>query len=112
VSERRIETLFPPQLTTPEALVRAAPAAAIAVGGGAVAHAALMRQWTGRPPVGPPVGMPRAAALLELLDVAGATTAVDDPAALEPTYGRLAEAQTRWERAHGRALPHSPGDTG
>jgi tRNA threonylcarbamoyladenosine biosynthesis protein TsaB len=28
-----------------------------------------------------------------------------DPAAWEPDYGRLAEAQVRWEAAHQRALP-------
>jgi tRNA threonylcarbamoyladenosine biosynthesis protein TsaB len=112
VSERRIETLLAPRLTTPEALVQAAPPVAIAVGDGAAAHAALMRQWTGRLPVGPPRGAPRAGALLELLDVSGATTVVQDPSALDPTYGRLAEAQTRWERAHGRVLPHSPGEPG
>lgn len=28
-----------------------------------------------------------------------------DLAAWEPAYGRLAEAQVRWERSHGRALP-------
>lgn len=29
-----------------------------------------------------------------------------DPAAWEPAYGRLAEAQVKWEAAHGRALPN------
>jgi tRNA threonylcarbamoyladenosine biosynthesis protein TsaB len=28
-----------------------------------------------------------------------------DPAAWEPVYGRLAEAQVKWEATHGRALP-------
>ena len=28
-----------------------------------------------------------------------------DPLGYEPVYGRLAEAQARWERAHGRPLP-------
>ena len=112
VSEGRIQTLLAPRLTTPEALVRAVPRVALAVGDGAAVHASLMRAWTGCAPVGPPAGVPRAGALLELLDVPDATTLVADPAAAEPTYGRLAEAQTRWEHAHGRALPHSPGETG
>lgn len=111
-SEGRIQTLLAPRLTTPEELLQAAPRAALAVGDGAAAHASLMREWTGRPPVSPPVGVPRAGTLLALLAVDGATTVVDDPATAEPTYGRLAEAQTRWEHAHGRALPHSPGETG
>ena len=111
-SEGRIQTLLAPRLTTPAQLLQTVPRVALAVGDGAAAHASLMRQWSGRAPVGPPVGVPRAGTLLELLAVDGATTLVDDPAALEPRYGRLAEAQTRWERAHGRALPHSPGETG
>ncbi len=108
----RLETLFPPRLTTPGDLVRAAPRPALAVGDGAVAFPSEMREWTGRSPVGPPVGAPRAGALLELLSVNGATVPVEDPPAVEPNYGRLAEAQARWERTHGRPLPHSPGGTG
>jgi tRNA threonylcarbamoyladenosine biosynthesis protein TsaB len=30
-----------------------------------------------------------------------------DLASWEPDYGRLAEAQVRWERAHGRPLPRA-----
>jgi hypothetical protein len=41
--------------------------------------------------------------------VAGAVARLDDPAGAEPTYGRLAEAQVRWEHAHGRPLPDPPG---
>ena len=107
-----IETLLSPRLTTPEALIRDAPPVAVAVGDGAAAHEDLMRRWTGRAPVGPPVGAPRAGALLELLGAAGATIMVENASAVEPAYGRLAEAQSRWERAHGRALPHSPGNAG
>lgn len=108
----RLETLVAPHRTTPADLVRTAPTPAIAVGDGAAAHASLMRDWTGRPPVGPPAAVPRAAALLELLHLPGATQPVEDPAAVEPTYGRLAEAQARWEQAHGRHLSHPPGGTG
>ncbi len=44
------------------------------------------------------------------LVVAGAWDALPSLAldAWEPTYGRLAEAQVKWEAAHGRALPASP----
>lgn len=105
-------TVLSPRLTTPASLVQAAPHAALAVGDGAVVHAALMQQWTGRPPVGPPTAVPRAASLLELLGVTGATTLVENPGSVEPTYGRLAEAQARWERAHGRPLSHPPRGTG
>jgi hypothetical protein len=30
-----------------------------------------------------------------------------DLASWEPDYGRVAEAQRRWEAAHGRAMPHA-----
>ena len=108
----RVDTLLAPRLITPAELVQTVPAPAIALGDGAAAHAWLMRQWTGRAPVGPPAAVPRAAVLLELLDVPEATTLVEDPGAVEPVYGRLAEAQARWEHAHGRPLPHPPGGTG
>lgn len=110
--EGRLETWVTPRLTTPAELVQTVPRPAIAVGDGAAVHASLMLEWTGRPPVGPPAAVPRAVALLELLDVPGATTLVEDPGAVEPTYGRLAEAQARWERAHGRPLSHPPRGTG
>ncbi len=73
----------------------------VAVGDGAVMYGDVVRRWTGREPVGPPRGGPRASALLELLDVEGATDRVREPTTFEPTYGRLAEAQARWEREHG-----------
>lgn len=48
---------------------------------------------------------PRAAAIVRLQAVLqGARSA--DLAAWEPQYGRLAEAQARWEAEHGRALTH------
>jgi len=46
--------------------------------------------------------MPRARAVARLDHMLGAAV---DLAAWEPSYGRLAEAQVRWEAAHGRALP-------
>ncbi len=107
-----LETCLTPRLTTPAELVRTGPPPVIAVGDGAALYPSLMLEWTGRPPVGPPTAVPRAAALLELLDVPGAITLVENPAAVEPTYGRLAEAQARWEQAHGRPLSHPPGGTG
>lgn len=44
---------------------------------------------------------------LLLLAQDGAVREVADPATFEPTYGRPAEAQAKWEREHGRPLPHS-----
>ncbi len=77
-----------------------------------MAYPEAVRTWTGRDPVGPPAGVPRASALIEMLAVPGALTTVDDVDAFEPEYGRPAAAQVRWEREHGRPLPPSGGDPG
>ncbi len=50
--------------------------------------------------------------LLALLDVTGAVSLVGEPDRWEPTYGRPAEAQAKWEREHGRPLPDSTGHPG
>lgn len=80
----------------------------VAGGEGATAHADAVRQWTGRAPVGPPVGRASAAALLELVWSDPDRYAVAEVASWEPTYGRPAEAQVRWEARHGRPLPDPP----
>ena len=46
---------------------------------------------------------PRAASAARLADLLGATPAAD-LARWEPAYGRLAEAQVKWEATHGRPL--------
>lgn len=46
--------------------------------------------------------------LLALADIAGGLELVADAAAWVPTYGRPAEAQARWEQAHGRPLSAPP----
>ncbi|MGH7524982.1 MAG: tRNA (adenosine(37)-N6)-threonylcarbamoyltransferase complex dimerization subunit type 1 TsaB [Gemmatimonadales bacterium] len=53
--------------------------------------------------------LPHAATLLALVTIPGATTLVSDAAAWAPEYGRPAEAQVVWERAHGRTLPPASG---
>ena len=68
-------------------------------------------RWPGTPRIiGAPAGLPNAVALIELLGVPGGALRVDDPAGWEPRYGRLAEAQVRWEQAHGQSLLDSTGD--
>ena len=52
---------------------------------------------------------PLASTLLDLLEVDGGTVPVHDLETWEPDYGRPAEAQARWEAAHGRQLPDSTG---
>ena len=50
------------------------------------------------------VANPRASAVAVLEDILSASGPVD-LASWEPAYGRLAEAQVKWETAHGRPLP-------
>jgi tRNA threonylcarbamoyladenosine biosynthesis protein TsaB len=50
------------------------------------------------------VAMPRAAAVASLEHMIAAAGPVDVDR-WEPSYGRLAEAQVKWESAHGRPLP-------
>lgn len=108
-----VEILLPPALTTLADLTAGA-VARHAVPELAVSDAPALRealeQWTGRAPLIPPAGGPRASALLELMVVPGAVTSVERPDAFEPEYGRLAEAQVQWERTHGTRLRDSGGD--
>ena len=53
---------------------------------------------------------PRAAGVAHLLLARGGALRAVDLATWEPDYGRLAEAQVRWEAAHGRALSPPSGD--
>ncbi len=106
----RLDTLLAPTLGTLSSLADAVgDVPAVALGDGAVAYADEVVAWTGRAPVGPPHASPNGAALLSLATVPGALIRVADPTAFELTYGRPAEAQAQWEKAHGRSLPDSPG---
>jgi len=55
---------------------------------------------------------PSAMGLLRLAEMVGGTRRITEPATWEPTYGRPAEAQAKWEREHGRPLPDSGVDPG
>lgn len=102
---------LPPTLgTVADVAARAGVTPTVAVGDGAARHAEEVRRWTGRAPIAPPAGAPRAAAYIALAETTAALEPVPDLTTYEPNYGRPAEAQARWERAHGRPLPHSPGD--
>ena len=78
-----LEAIRPPAVVTPEALAGWPPAD--------------LRAGT----------LPLASTLLDLLEVDGGTFPVHDMETWEPEYGRPAEAQARWEAAHGRPLPGS-----
>jgi tRNA threonylcarbamoyladenosine biosynthesis protein TsaB len=101
----RVETLVAPDLFTVPELARLAPPPGRpvqAVGDGAHRYAREIEEWIGRPPL----------AVEKLPAVAGSLLAlaplVGYPATGEPSYGRPAEAQVKWEARHGRPLPHSP----
>ena len=68
-----------------------------------------LERATGLAMIVPPAGASRATALIALAGVTGGTREVVEPSKWEPFYGRPAEAQARWEIAHGRALPDSAG---
>lgn len=84
-----------------------APRGAAVVGFAPEPILAALAHEVGGPRLIPPAAA--AAALLELLDMPDALTRVQDIGRWEPVYGRPAEAQRKWEEAHGRALPDSPG---
>ena len=59
------------------------------------------------PKFGMPPTWPAAGELFGLLE-RGRAVPVTDISTWEPTYGRPAEAQAKWEREHGRPLDHPP----
>ena len=85
IGANRLEVVRPPSVVTPAAL--------------ATWPAADLRASTA----------PLASTLLDLLEIDGGTVPVHDLESWEPEYGRPAEAQARWEAAHGRRLPDSSG---
>ena len=69
------------------------------------AAAAEYAEKSGAIPIGPSVGsgaLPHARGAARIVAAGGASRV--DVDLWEPDYGRLAEAQVRWEAAHGRAL--------
>lgn len=101
-----VEALVRPALFTIAELA-ALSRCELAVGDGAERYRAEVQAWTGRAPVDMGTLPPIAASLLALFEYDEARSAVDRSLA-EPTYGRPAEAQVKWESRHGRPLPNSP----
>jgi tRNA threonylcarbamoyladenosine biosynthesis protein TsaB len=101
-----VETLVRPDLFTLAELAQATPVRPVlAVGDGAERSRAEIEAWTGKPPV-PLDAVPAiAASLLWLADHEEARRSIGGVA--EPVYGRPAEAVVKWEKSHGRPLPHS-----
>ena len=104
-----VVTHLPPTVLAPDALI--AQVAQIRPQGlTGLAPEPMLRQLheaTGAGRLAPPVA--GAPVLLGLLAVGAALTSVPDPRHWEPEYGRPAEAQRKWEEAHGRSLPSPAG---
>jgi len=107
-----IRELLPPSVYRPDDLVARGLAVSRLVGDLPPALARTVEAGAGQTLVTSPEGAPRARTLLGLVDRSGGATRVKRVEGWEPLYGRPAEAQARWEMAHGRPLPDSIGSSG
>jgi tRNA threonylcarbamoyladenosine biosynthesis protein TsaB len=105
---RGVETLSPPALATPESLHRETPD--LLVADGPEKLVGRLADQFGVPLIRGAASLPSASALLRLIAVPGGAERLGALDQWEPLYGRPAEAQARWEAAHGRALPDSSRD--
>jgi tRNA threonylcarbamoyladenosine biosynthesis protein TsaB len=97
----RVVTVLPPQVLAPGASPPIDPDVVVSDHDGP-------RSWSRAPRVVvPPEGLPVASALLAMIGVSGGAVQVAEPSSWEPWYGRPAEAQAKWERAHGKPLRDS-----
>lgn len=103
----RVGTEMAPAIATVESLHRVAPDLVVADAPERLVER-LANQF-GVPLVRGGASLPQAGRLLTLLDVEGAAVRIEKLDDWEPHYGRPAEAQARWEAAHGRALPDPAG---
>jgi tRNA threonylcarbamoyladenosine biosynthesis protein TsaB len=105
IDSRGIECLLAPSVWQPAALAAAGLDTGVLVGDVSPDVAAPLERWAGRSMVRPPSGAPHARDLIDLVGRPGGAVLVTAPREWEPVYGRPAEAQARWETAHGRPLP-------
>jgi tRNA threonylcarbamoyladenosine biosynthesis protein TsaB len=101
-----VETVMAPVVTTPDSLLRETPDLLVAD-----APDPLVARLADRlavPLVRGAPARPSAVALAALVGVPGGARPVEDVDGWEPLYGRPAEAQVRWESAHGRVLSDPP----
>lgn len=110
--EDKVHTELIPSVRRPEQLMQSPLKPSVVVGEAPSDILAALEQWVGRPVIGPPLGSPHAARLLELVGRPGGARLVELASEWEPVYGRPAEAQARWEMAHGRPLSDSVGSRG
>jgi tRNA threonylcarbamoyladenosine biosynthesis protein TsaB len=105
----RVTVELAPAVRRPEALAELLPRPAHLVGDLPPAVAETIERWAGRPLLRSPEGAARASALLDLVSRDGGARRLEEVTGWEPDYGRPAEAQARWETAHGRPLPDPTG---
>jgi tRNA threonylcarbamoyladenosine biosynthesis protein TsaB len=101
-----------PSVHRPDALAARMATPDVLVGEAPVPVVAALEAWAGVALVAPPAGAPRARDLLELIGVRGGARRIEAVRDWAPVYGRPAEAQARWEAAHGQPLPDSVGNSG
>lgn len=105
----RVEVLQAPAVWLPERLLADCPVPDLVAGTIPEGLAERLAEWqAGRHPRQVPA-VATAGGLLALAAREGGVTPIADVAGWEPTYGRPAEAQAKWEREHGRSIPDSPG---
>ncbi|MEP6688639.1 MAG: tRNA (adenosine(37)-N6)-threonylcarbamoyltransferase complex dimerization subunit type 1 TsaB [Gemmatimonadales bacterium] len=107
-----VQTLLAPIVRHPDELMAGAMSPDVIVGEIPDAAAGLRTRWPGIEVIGPPTAVPHARVLLDLVGRSGGAVRVDPVEGWQPVYGRPAEAQARWETAHGRPLPDSIGSRG
>jgi tRNA threonylcarbamoyladenosine biosynthesis protein TsaB len=100
-----VETVLAPGLATPESLHAQAPDLIVADASEGMADR-LAAQFS-VPLIRGRASLPSPATLLGLIEVPGGAVRLTDLDDWEPTYGRPAEAQARWEAAHGPILADS-----
>ena len=109
LASRQVTVELVPGVRRPEQLAELLPRPAHLVGDLPPAVGATIERWAEQPLLRSPEGAARASALLELVGWAGGARRLEDVTSWEPEYGRPAEAQARWETAHGRPLPDPAG---
>ncbi len=106
-----VVAVLAPSVFRPEMLADAAPRPSILVGAASPGAAEVLERWSGCRLVGPPEGAPRAGQLIGLVGRRGGAVRVTAVEGWSPEYGRPAEAQARWEAAHGRPMPDPLGSS-
>ena len=112
LGERSVVTELEPRVWRPDSLAALGLGPDVLVGDVPTAAREVLERATGLTMIMPPEGAPRARALIALAGLESGAREVHDVSEWEPFYGRPAEAQARWEIAHGRPLPDPTGGAG